>query len=91
MGPPLAEGADCGIDDIAGSIEVGLANFEVDHAVALRFEGARFDQDIKGGFGTQARHALRQLQRVSDGTDGSHMWANPHIIPRPSTPAMRSA
>src|ERR1700730_18489048 len=81
MGPPLAEGADCGIDDIAGSIKVGLANFKVDHALALRLKGAGFDQDFKGGFGTQARHALRQLEMVSDGTDGSHMWANPRIIP----------
>ena len=47
-----------GGDDVGGSGEIGLADFEMDHvpALALKFPGAH--QHFEGGFHANAIHSL---------------------------------
>src|ERR1700687_3990337 len=56
VGPSLVERVDTGLDDIGGSVEVGLANFEVNDFFALFFEHAGAVQDFKSGFRSEPRH-----------------------------------
>src|SRR5579884_1206397 len=63
------------INDVAGSVEIRLANFEVDDLFSLGFESAGSNQDFKGCFGTQPLHAARELQRTS-------RWDSHHIGPK---------
>ena len=49
-------------DDVRRSVEIGLADFQVNNVSALLFQGARLYQNFKGGFRAQARHAARQAK-----------------------------
>ena len=62
VGVALLQRFDAGSYDVGGSIEVGLADFEVDDVLALRFEGAGANQNFKGSFGAQTGHPLRKTQ-----------------------------
>jgi len=54
--PSLAEGADGGIHDVAGRIEVRLADFQVDDALCPWASSARgFDQNLKTQFSVPRR------------------------------------
>ena len=55
--PAFAQGVDAGIDHVCGRVEVGLTDFEMDDALALTLQGARFIQNFKGSLGAEARHA----------------------------------
>jgi hypothetical protein len=57
MGPAVAEGIGAGVDDVLGGVEIGLANFEVNHVPALGFEGAGANEDFEGGFGAETLHS----------------------------------
>ena len=61
MGPALVQRIDAGLDHVGGSVEIGLADFEVDDALALALERARFIQNFEGSFGAEARHAAGKI------------------------------
>jgi hypothetical protein len=58
---------DGGFDYVGGSIEIGLADFQVDDALPLTFQRTRFVQDFESRLGAEARHAACQLQFVLRG------------------------
>jgi hypothetical protein len=43
---------------VGRSGEIGFADLQVDHAAALRFEGAGSYQNIEGGFDSDAAHSF---------------------------------
>ena len=45
-------------DDVGRRVEVGLANFEVDHRPTLGFEGASANEHFEGGLLTDVAHPL---------------------------------
>ena len=49
------------LDDMRGSGEVGLADFEMNHLGPARLQGAGTDQHIECGFDSDPRHTLGQL------------------------------
>jgi hypothetical protein len=59
----LAEGFLRGVHDVRRRVEIGLADLEVHHVLALRLEGAGAGQDFKGGLGPETRHAGGELHR----------------------------
>ena len=65
--PTAAHRVGAGFDHIGRSIKVGLADFQVDHALTLAFERARLVEDLESGFGAQPRHTAGQLQFVLGG------------------------
>ncbi len=54
MRPAFAHGVNAGVDHIRGRVEIRLADLQVNDALALPLEGARFVQNFKGGFSVQA-------------------------------------
>ena len=62
----VVQGVHCRIDDVRRSIEIGLANFQVNDISALCFQGSRLYQNFKGSFRAQPRHALGQTQFSMD-------------------------
>ena len=68
MRPAFAHGVDAGFHDICGSVEVGLADFQMNDAFALALEGAGFVQNFESSLGAQARHATGELQFVLNGS-----------------------
>ncbi len=64
MRPALVQRVHGGFHDIGRGVEIGLADFQVDDALALAFQGPRLGQNFKSSFGAQPRHAAGQLQFV---------------------------
>ncbi len=58
MRPALIQRLLAGLDDMARRVEVGLADFQVNDAVSLRFQRPRAHQDFEGGFHAYAVHPL---------------------------------
>jgi hypothetical protein len=58
---------DAGFDYVGGRIKIGLADLEVNDALALPLERAGFVQNLESGFRAQARHAASELQLVLGG------------------------
>jgi hypothetical protein len=56
-----AHGADRGLDDVGRRVEAGLADLEVHDLAAGRLKRSRAGEDLEGRFGSQARHARREL------------------------------
>ena len=54
-----------GIDNMGWCIEIGFADFKVDHISAPGFEVSRFDQDFERSFGAKLRHPARQVHRAT--------------------------
>ena len=67
MRPALAEGINAGLDDVGWRIEIRLADFKVNDALALALERARLVQNFKGGLGAEPRHATGEMQFVLGG------------------------
>jgi len=61
------EGVDTGFDNVGGSVEIGLADFQVDDALALTLQGAGFVEDFESGFGAEPGHAAGKQQFVLRG------------------------
>ena len=61
VGPAVADGADAGLADVAGGVEIGFADLEVDDVAALRFQRAGADEDFERGFGAEPLHAGREF------------------------------
>jgi hypothetical protein len=57
---PAAKGGDGGFGDMAGRVEVGLADLEMHHVAALRLQGPRAHEDLESRLRTQPRHPLRE-------------------------------
>ena len=57
MGPAFVQRVHTRFHDVRRSVEIRLANLEVDHALALALQRPGLIQDLKGGFGAQSRHA----------------------------------
>ena len=53
VGPPLPQAFDAGLYNVFRSIEVGLANFQVDDLLALALERSRFVEHLESGLGAQ--------------------------------------
>jgi hypothetical protein len=58
VGGPAAKGGDGGFRDVAGRVEVGLADLEMDDVAALRLQGPRAYEDLERGLRSQPRHPL---------------------------------
>ena len=67
MRPPSAESGDSGVHDVGGSVEIWLADFEMDDVLALGFQRPRAVQDFECSFRPQPRHALGQPQLELEG------------------------
>src|ERR1700722_5573793 len=65
--PAVAQCFNPSFDHIWWRVEVGLADFQVNDFLALSFQGASLVQDFEGSFGSEARHALGQLEFVLRG------------------------
>ena len=79
--PALVQGVAAGFDDVGGRVEIGLADFQVNNALALRFQGTRPDQHFEGGLGAQPRHPLGQTQCGSDTSCFFHSGSSHYIAP----------
>src|SRR5690242_10536026 len=68
------------LNHVAGSIEVGLADFEMDNLLALTLQRTGFVQHFECGFRTEARHALGKtkliLRSVFHSGKGAHYNAS---------------
>src|SRR5437764_7635254 len=53
-----------GSDDVPRRIEIRLADFEVNDGLALRFECARLDEHLEGGFLSNVVHPLGRRDHV---------------------------
>ena len=51
-----------GVNDVGGSIEIGLADLQMDNILALSFECAGAHQHFEGGLRAQPRHPASQSQ-----------------------------
>ena len=58
MRPALVERALGRVADVDRRVEVGLADLEVDHVVALRLPRAGAGRRLEGSLGADADHAL---------------------------------
>ena len=58
VGPALIERVLAGLDDVGGRREIGLTDFEVNDALALGFQRAGADQDLKRLFHADSGHSL---------------------------------
>jgi hypothetical protein len=67
VGPALVESIDGRFDNVRGSVEIGLANFEVDDVPALALESASFIENFKRSFSAEPGHAAGELQFVLEG------------------------
>ena len=45
------------VNNVAGGIEIGLANLEMNNVAPFCFERARFDQNFKRGLSPETRHS----------------------------------
>ena len=61
VGPALVERLLGGFDDVRRGREIGLADFQVDHAAALRFQRTGAHQDVEGRFDADAGHSFCEL------------------------------
>jgi hypothetical protein len=61
VGPGLA----AGVDDVPRRREVGLADLQVDDALARGLERLRACEHLEGGFRTQAVEALGELHQAT--------------------------
>ena len=59
--PAVAQRIDSRFDHVRRSIEIRLADFEVDHIPALGFERPGANKHFEGGFGSEAAHARRKF------------------------------
>jgi hypothetical protein len=66
VGPALVKRIFGGVYDVLRRREVGFADFEVDHVLALRFQGAGANQDFEGKFDAYAGHSLSELHVCSE-------------------------
>ena len=64
MRPTFVQSVDGGFDYVRGSVEIGLADFQVDDVFALALQGPRLVQNFESRLRAQARHAARELQFV---------------------------
>src|SRR5438270_10485473 len=55
------------LDDVAGRIEIGLPNLEMDNVFTLSFESASANQDLESSFRPKTLHPLREFQRMCCG------------------------
>jgi hypothetical protein len=55
------ERIDGGFHDVLRSIEIGLADFQMNDRSALLLKGAGADQNLERSLGSQARHAPGQM------------------------------
>src|SRR5439155_3008669 len=62
MRPSGTEGVDRGVNDVGRSIEIRLADFEMDDVLALPLQRTRPVQNFEGGLRAQPRHAFRQTK-----------------------------
>ncbi len=62
VGPALIESAFGGFHDVARRGEIGFADLEVDYIAALRFNAARFEQNIEGRFDLDVLHSFGKFQ-----------------------------
>src|SRR5687767_11747935 len=56
---------DRGLDDMAGGLEIWLADREADDGLALCLQRLGAGQDLECGLGAKAAHAARQLKHLS--------------------------
>src|SRR5688572_15808411 len=56
---------DRGLDDMAGGLEIWLADREADDGLALCLQRLGAGQDLERGLGAKAAHAARQLKHLS--------------------------
>ena len=54
---------------LAGRIEIGFPNFEMDNVAALCLQRSRFHQDFERSLGPETRHALGEAKFVGLGHD----------------------
>src|SRR5262245_60074443 len=73
----VLQGLDRGLDDVAGGLEVRLANGEAGDGLALGFQRLGARQDLEGRFGAKAAHAARQLKHVSSSSRSRGPAAGP--------------
>ena len=65
---------DRSLDDMAGCLEVGLADRQADDALALGLQRLGAGQDFERGFGAKAAHAARQVKHeISLGEDRARL------------------
>ena len=64
VGPALAQGADSSFNHVGRSVEIGLANFQVDNLLTQTLQCPRLVQDFKGSLSPEPRHALSQSKFV---------------------------
>jgi hypothetical protein len=62
--PPFVERALACLDDVRWRWEIGLADFQVDDASTLRFEGARAGEHLEGGLRPNPGHAISELHAI---------------------------
>ena len=87
MRPAFAQGVNAGFDHIRGRIEIRLADLQMNDALALALQRARFVQNFKSGFSAQPRHAAGKMQFVLGGLrhdDKTPEQAKRHIIRPPA-------
>jgi hypothetical protein len=53
---PGPQGGHCGVHNVLGGVEIGLADLQVDDLSTLRFEGASPGQNLEGRLGTESTH-----------------------------------
>ena len=56
----VADRGDAGVGDALRSVEIRLADLEVDDVLPLRLERARLREDLERGLGTESLHAGRE-------------------------------
>ena len=55
--------ADRSLDDVVGRGEIGLADLQVDDPLAVSFQPPRLGEHLESALRSEARHALRELDR----------------------------
>ncbi len=61
MSPTSVERIFGGLDDMGRGGEIGLADFQVNHAATLRFQRSGAHQDVESRFDADAGHSFCQL------------------------------
>ena len=64
VGPTLVERLLGGFDDMGRRREIGLADFQVDHAAARGFQRTGADQDVEGRFDADTGHSFCELHSL---------------------------
>ena len=64
VGPTLVERLLGGLDYVGRRREIGLADFQVNHAAALRFQRTGAHQDVESRFDADAGHSFCELHSL---------------------------